>query len=259
MEMKEFAEQIKELVKEKLGDQYRVELHEVRKNNNVKRTGVVIYRENQNVSPTIYLDSFFEVYENGTEPDTIAESVLHMYESGLPEQEIDMSFFQDYQQVRERICYRLIHYERNREFLENVPYIPYLDLAIVFFYAYEGEQIGKGTIAICNSHLKMWNVGVSQVYEAAKENTPRLYPPEILPMTDVLTQIMQNKDEIDEDFPDTTEEDFSKMIPMQILSNTERFLGAACILYPEILQQTADEKGEGFFILPSSIHEGATC
>ena len=66
MDILEFAEQVTKRVREKLGDRYRVEVHEVRKNNNVKLTGMVILPESLNISPTIYLDSFHEAYENGT-------------------------------------------------------------------------------------------------------------------------------------------------------------------------------------------------
>ena len=260
MDILEFAEQVTKRVREKLGDRYRVEVHEVRKNNNVKLTGMVILPECLNISPTIYLDSFHEAYENGTEMDTIVESLLHLYESGLPEKEIDMSFFQDFEQVKDRICYRLIHFERNKEYLESVPYIPFLDLAIVFYYAYEGKQIGKGTIAVCNNHLNMWKVGVTQIYEAAKENTVGLYPQELLPMTDVLTMLLNDMEEDTSELSERLDpEELLQAVPMQVLSNKERFFGAACMLYPNVLEQIAGDNKEGFFILPSSIHEGATC
>lgn len=260
MTVLEFAKEVKKQVEDRLDGTYRVEVQEIRKNNNVKMTGLIVLPENLNVSPTIYLDSFFEAYQNGTEMDTIVESLLQLYWEGLPTKEIDMDFFKDYEKVKDKICYRLIHYEMNKEFLEKVPYIPFLDLAIVFFYSFDNEQIGKGTIAIYNSHKETWKVSNAELLERAKENTTRLYPSEVLPMTDVLEMIMDRG--ADKDLKDSfyeEKEELLETLPMHVLSNTARFLGAICMLYPEVLENVFRETNEGFYILPSSIHEGATC
>lgn len=44
-------------------------------------------------------------------------------------------------------------------------------------------------------------------------------------------------------------------IPMRVLTNSKRVHGAACILYPGVLDEVAQETGGSFFILPSSVHE----
>jgi hypothetical protein len=42
---------------------------------------------------------------------------------------------------------------------------------------------------------------------------------------------------------------------MYILTNSKGINGATCLLYPEVLQQIAEELNSDFYILPSSIHE----
>ena len=44
-------------------------------------------------------------------------------------------------------------------------------------------------------------------------------------------------------------------VPMRILSNRKRVQGAACILYPDVLEQLSAQAGGNLYILPSSIHE----
>ena len=83
MDILEFAEQVTKRVREKLGDRYRVEVHEVRKNNNVKLTGMVILPECLNISPTIYLDSFHEAYENGTISRVLTTNLVYQTEDLL--------------------------------------------------------------------------------------------------------------------------------------------------------------------------------
>ena len=44
-------------------------------------------------------------------------------------------------------------------------------------------------------------------------------------------------------------------VPMYVLSNTQKSLGAACILYDGVLKSCAARLGEAYYVLPSSIHE----
>ena len=44
-------------------------------------------------------------------------------------------------------------------------------------------------------------------------------------------------------------------IPMYVLSNKQKLQGAACMFYPDILKNFAEEKNSDLYILPSSIHE----
>ena len=44
-------------------------------------------------------------------------------------------------------------------------------------------------------------------------------------------------------------------LPMKVLSNRQQLNGAACMLYPGVLDQIAAQMGCGFYILPSSVHE----
>lgn len=42
---------------------------------------------------------------------------------------------------------------------------------------------------------------------------------------------------------------------MKILGNSAHIYGAACILYPGVLEEIARKEGRDFYILPSSVHE----
>ena len=63
--MKEFAQKVLVAVKGKLGEGYRVEVKEVRKNNGILLHGLVILSETKNVVPTIYLEIFLAAFEDG--------------------------------------------------------------------------------------------------------------------------------------------------------------------------------------------------
>lgn len=257
MEIKEFAEKVQNAVERRIGEEYQVRIQEVPKNNNIILQGLVIIPKNQNVSPTIYLNSFWDAYKQGIPFSVIIEYILHIFEEDTPKKCVDMSFFKEYDRVKERICYRLISAERNRELLKKIPHLEYLDLAVCFYYAYQGETLGNGSILIYNTHMNMWNTNKEALYELAKINTSRLFPWESTSMETTIREMiqMQREQGIDALLEEEEQQEFFDEMPMQILSNESRVHGAACILYPGLLGQLADREGKNLYVIPSSIHE----
>lgn len=256
MEIKEFTLKVQKAIMERVGEGYRVEVQEVHKNNDVVLQGLLIHAEEQNVSPTIYLNSFWDAYEKGIPFVVIVERIMRIYEEDTPKENIDMSFFKDFNRVKERICYRLISAERNRELLTKIPHIEYLDLAICFYYSYRGEALGNGSILIHDSHMEMWNTTTEELYKLAAHNTPELFPGEWSAMETVVRELMAERGEDMELFlSEEEQEEFFDQLPMQILSNENRVHGAACILYPGVLAELAESRGQNLYIIPSSIHE----
>ena len=75
-------------------------------------------------------------------------------------------------------------------------------------------------------------------------------------MEDVLAEIFEEQDNGDNECPGSC----TGVGPMTMLviTNTGRLYGAAVILYSGMLKQVADKADSDLFILPSSLHEGAT-
>lgn len=257
MEMKEFAVKIQRAMTEVLGEGYEVKLQEVQKNNGIRLQGLIIMTEEKNVSPTIYLKPFWEAYEGGVTLAEIVTKMLQIYREDTPKDSIDMSFFKDFEKVKDRICYRLISAARNRSLLERIPHIPFLDLAICFYYAYEGEPLGTGTILIYNTHVDLWKTSTAELMRCAQSNTPVLFEGECNPMELVVKELLQERELQGRDILLSEEERnrFLADMPMQILSNRQRVHGAAVILYPGMLEMLGDKFLSNFFILPSSVHE----
>lgn len=245
MEMKEFAQKVLVAVKGKLGEGYRVEIKEVRKNNGILLHGLVILAETKNVVPTIYLEIFMAAYEDGVPFSKIIDKILDVYQEEMPKGDVSMEFFKEFDKVSDRICYRLIRRKGNEALLEEIPHVEFMDLAICFFYAYQGGALGDGSIPIYNSHLEMWKVGTKELMTLAGVNTPRIYPAELRSMTDILKETAQIQ-VIGGPVPESN---------LDILTNDRRAQGAACILYPGMLERIATVKKRSFYIIPSSVHE----
>ncbi len=254
MEINAFADKVCKAVKKELGTGYRVEVKKVRKNNGVIHYGLVILAKAQNVAPTIYLDAFLEAYERGSTFGVIIRRLLAIYGAGLPETNVDLEFFRSFEKVKDRICYRLAGRKENESLLQDVPYIEFLDLAICFYYAYQGEQLGEGSILIHNSHMEMWGTCTAELLGLAQQNTPRLFPWICGSLKDIMTG-MPGAEGSGMEAEEDSEEGFRDDFPMKVLTNEKRSQGAVCMLYPDVLAGLAEKEARSFYILPSSVHE----
>ncbi len=255
MEIREFAQKVQQQLMERLGDGFRIEWTEVEKNNQVKLLGLSISSKEWNVAPTIYLNSFWKAYEEGADIAMVTDKILQIYREDTPRKNIDISFFKEFGKVRERICYRLVNYEKNKALLEGIPHIPYLDLAICFFYAYRGEELGKGSILINDSHVQMWGASTEELFALAQRNSPQLFPWECSAMETMIERLMHSEQEEEGEDMQEAAEQFLAAFPMQVLTNGERVYGATCILYPGVLETIANRLSADLYLLPSSVHE----
>lgn len=248
MEISTFKVKVQKAVQEALGQEYTVELREVCKNNGVVLQGLMIRKEEDRVMPTIYLNSFWEAYEAGVTFADIIKKIVSIYREDGIGKKLDVSFFAEFDKVKDRICFRLLNREKNKEFLEQAPYIPMLDLAICFYYALDSAGLHQGTIPISRSHLKIWGVSEKDLLECALRNTPRLYPYEVIPMENVLEDLLQ-------ELPEDARQEILQRMSMKILTNSRKTYGACSILYPGLLEQMAEEMNGDIYLIPSSVHE----
>lgn len=170
----------------------------------------------------------------------------------------------DFANIQERIVCKLVNFEQNLDLLEEIPYIKYLDLAIIFYVYLDKKGLENASIRIHNNHLTMWQVTLEEVYKAGIENTPKLLPFKKQSMIDIMKEMML-KDRIVEFEPDVEAEEVAKMmeelagekddIPMTVLTNTEKWNGAVVLIYSDYLAEMASKEGKNLYILPSSIHE----
>lgn len=243
MEYRVFADRVAEKLSREMGESYEVRLTDVVKNNRVTLLGVVILGEQENVSPTIYLEHFYEQYQNGEDLDGIVRKILDIYRTKAVPVHLDMDFFQDYEKVKKKIYHRLVHYRMNEEQLAAQPHIRWNDLAITFYYAMEEKTLGKATITITNQHLEMWGIDKEELYRTAQENMRDSRPELLVSMKDLLEEMM--REQLSEQY----------QVPMYVLTNQEKMYGASALLYSEKIGELADKLHSDLLILPSSVHE----
>ena len=62
----------------------------------------------------------------------------------------------DFENVKDRVCFKLINKDRNAELLSDMPYIEFLDLAVIFYVLVSEDEMGTGSITIHNSLMGAW-------------------------------------------------------------------------------------------------------
>ena len=251
MNFEEFTNRVKQATQDYLGAEAQLEIEKITKNNGLVLTALILRENHGQVTPTIYLEQYYEVYSRGKSFGEVMEMIFSVYDQygGV---QFDLDFFSDYQRIKERLLFKLVHCEKNKEMLQNVPYIPWEDLAIVFFLLFDHDVLGRGTIMIKTEHMEKWNIGVEDMYRDALANMPRLLEEDMISMSQLLKEVgyshpLANEEEVDGSY-----------MPMFILTNKHRMYGATTLIYSDKLRELANKLNTNLYVIPSSIHECAT-
>ena len=253
MKKNEFEIELLNELNKRTGDLCTVNAISVLKNNDTLLKGFRFERKDSAIHPTIYLDRYYDMYCDGKSITDIADIMYGDYTESLSENEPDLSFFTDYEKMRERIVCKLISVSRNEGILRDVPHVPFLDLAVVFYCSVKLSSDHVGTVLIRNQHFKNWNVSADRVYRDALANNRRILGITARPITDVLKEMIACFKRNDEDW--RAPEGIGEGLPMYVLTNEKGMNGAACMLDISFLSYLGQKFGGGFFILPSSVHE----
>ncbi len=247
MNYENFLQCMQERIQKQVHDGCTVTLNHVIKNNGCELDGLVIMEKGRNVAPTIYLNAFYEAYENGMYIEDIIHKILQVYMENKDKINVNPEFFTDYESVRYRIAYKLIHYEQNTKLLEVVPHRRFLDLAIVYYCMIEQFEDINATALIYNTHMTHWGITEEELYETAHRNSPNILKSVLRPMSAIIDNIVESSEQ--EDFLQLESEE------MYVLTNESKLHGASCILYEGLLKNLSDYVNKDLYILPSSIHE----
>ena len=249
MEYKEFVEYIKMNAGYIAGEGGNITINHVIKNNVCEMDGLVIMEKGKDIAPTIYLDSFYELYTNGENIKNIIRQIEVIYEQNKNNVTFDVNILKHFDTIKDKIVYKVVNYRSNEKLLEQVPHKRILDLAVVFYCLLDNEYGRSATALIYNNNLKNWNVTIDDVYKAALKNTPDLLHSKISSMAALFEKCGVNVDGEEVDLKDYVPSD------MYVLTNESKLNGAACILYENVLYDFAQKLGADLYILPSSVHE----
>ena len=259
----EFVDEVSEGVLCELGAEFETRRITNQRNNGVIRQGITIRKKEESIAPAIYLDDFYREYRNGKCVSDIVKQLVYYVSEGWTDESREkircISLIPE--EIKDKIIFRIINYERNEERLRELPHIRFLDLAITFPVLVYKEDGGIGTIMLTNEYFQscveaFWGKNIqnplSKLYMLARENMQRLFPPHFFSLDTVLKSLADNIGISETLFPvqDSLEENM-----LYVLTNEAGLSGAGSILYEGMFEKLCEQIGTEFYLLPSSIHE----
>lgn len=247
----EVVARIKEFLPESFADA-EVSLKEVKKNNDLKLTGLVIVSSETNICPTIYLESFYEEYETGADMSEILDRIAEFRMNQDVSEPFDITQITDFEQVKGKLIPRLVNAAMNADLLEERPHKLIADLAVTYC-AMLGQFSGRtASVPISNEFMEMWGISVDELHDIAVSNMPNLVPSTFKGLTEAMAESMGvSLEEMQmmgiPIMP--TEEEF-----VYVLSNEVKVCGASALFDVKMMEEITEKIGD-FYILPSSVHE----
>lgn len=246
MNFTQFQKTLATAVKAKSDEILDIRMQTVMKNNGIHRRAMEITGEQKGIYPTIYMEPYYNRYQNGVPVSQLADLVLEQcgcYRTGtiMPD-----NFFANYQDVQDRIYCKLINYDKNRELLKEVPHMRWLDLAIVCYYIVNPEIMQDASILIRTEHIRQWKIEDWQLIQNAWDITREHMRPVYKTLHSVLKEMQVNL--ILE--PENTGDD-----SLYILTNELKTFGAVLIADPKRQKEIAQRIRGDYYVLPSSVHE----
>lgn len=169
-------------------------VHEVKKNNGLVLTGLSICKKDTNMAPTIYLDGFFKQYRMGRAVADIIKEIDTIYRQHSVDVNFEEASVTEFSRVQDKICFKLVNKERNKEVLADAPYVDFFDLAVVFYILVAEDAEGTASILVHNNLMKAWgNPDVMELYMLAKANTQRYFNGRVYNMMSVIESIIRQR------------------------------------------------------------------
>lgn len=252
MEYKKFCEEVMRQIREYLPEECNVKdisFYETIKNNGVKKTGLTFKSDKGESQPTIYLEEFYQEYQQGTLIEEICEGIVMVYQEAMVGRPaVEMCDFSSFEDVCEKICVRLINYDLNKEFLINgVPHKQIEDLAVYYnIYLHTGEK-GIASLVVRNEMLENWGITLDELHDKAMGNTLRILKPELRNITSIISNEKENLLENGNNQVNGN--------ALYVLVSESRNFGAALILFQDLMKQVREFIGYDLYILPASVHE----
>lgn len=245
----DFVEGIKGMLSNRMGEEYEIKSHKTDIVNAPNEISLSIAPKGQSVAISIRMGDYYDSYQRKAySMEGIVEEIRTIYNENKDNKPDTSKLTQviNYETIKQCLYIRLVNKEKNEEILNSIPYMEYLDLAVVFSILLEQNGSSIGSTTVTNSMMETWNVSKEVIYQDALNNGSRLFPVKIATMKDILSELTEGA---------FLSEELEEEHNMFVLSNRMGINGASVLLYPKILEEFRKNWSRDFYVLPSSIHE----
>ncbi|MDD7349458.1 MAG: DUF5688 family protein, partial [Clostridiales bacterium] len=259
----------KEHVLDYLPEQYKnanMDIRQAVKNNDVVLDGLTIFNPNGNMSPTIYLNSAYEEYQQGMDIEEVVGKIADAYIEHIEPREeyrfnFDLQEVKNYEVVKDFIYPKVSNLQSNVNRLSNIPYTQKEDLAITYHIWANGNEESMGSITINNDLMEMYGIDMGTLHEQAMNNMDKISPVKFESLQETMVGMLASDFAREEGISIDEAKDLIRgSIPndgpdVYCVSNESRANGAVYIMREDVQQMVAEKLGGDYYVLPSSIHE----
>ena len=232
-----FEDVLRAKVEEKIGENYRVGIRKVPKNNGVTKTALEVSENGNKVGTLVYIDDMYDEGLNEEQITNLAADVekICQKQTFAPVMDI-IGSVTNWQEAKDNLVIRVINAEWNEKMLETMPHRTFLDLAIIYCVNLKNGTDNIAS-AVKREMMEYWQVSEEDLYEAAVNNMKRYYPESCKPLGEMFG--------LSDD----------SLCPLQVWRNSAGMYGASVIAYSSKVEELAETVGDDMYILPSSVHE----
>lgn len=147
--------------------------------------------------------------------------------------------------ILENVKYLLANKKWSEAELDSYPHKDYLDLVVLYEVRNKNASM---SMKITNDIMRNFGITLEELDKAASNNRDNYVVQDIFSMVVSLMPI--SAQEIEE-----MRRAQAGGLQMYVLTNVQKVKGASALLYPELIEYTAQKENSDLIVIPSSIHE----
>lgn len=207
------------------GSEYLEEISVVKSNGN-KLDGLEYFSDERKDHPVVYANQYYKKEMTEAELSELACSLLQKLRTARVLDKDKILKLREFEFVKDFIYPKLLNESDNEELLEDVPWVEWVDLVIVFYIRMPEDILPEATAVITKKNMAFWNTSVVELYQLSVGNLRK----ETISLIPVETGIW-------------------------VLRKDVQKYGAAAIILPEVQSMCAEKAGADFYMIPRSLHE----
>lgn len=232
-----------------------VEVTKITKVNRTKEALTIRPDKDTKIAPNFYLEDMYEHYRECDDLDEVLGRLADEYikHTDNCKNMVVPDLTKEY--VEDNVIMVMINTESNKDLLQNVPHREINDCSVIYRIVVSMDSNGIASTIVDHRIADDSGMTEQELFASAVENTKRILPAKIQPMTSIIMEVM-----VGEGMPrEIAESMIADINPgdemMWVISNDIGVNGAVNMLYDENLHELAEKLNDDLYVLPSSIHE----
>ena len=158
MDFEQFKEALRAHVIQRMED-VEVSFCERELNNGIRVNKMVVEKKKEKMIAEICIDGLYMIYHDRNDLEDVAKLAVIMINEHQEDIRLDsLETLHDWNQMKDRVKYRLINRDWNRERLKHMPHKEFLDLAIVFYMRTGTCGAERVSMEVTEEFSRAWQV-----------------------------------------------------------------------------------------------------